>query len=434
MLYQVEAAPDVEYEMLFVDYWINKTANPDAVLLTEAEIAGFNKSLLQSIPAHMVDIFSAGPQISAEKLRNLLNRYDAVINQKLFIDGALADEATLAEIRSSNNSENISGLTNIRYALATERCNIRSFPTNKFAGRELSDFPLIDRFQETHIEPGQPLLVYHESADGSWVFVQIFNYCGWVEKAKVAFFEPEVWREYCNHYQNKFIVVNGKRLYIAENYCHPHPKLLFSMGAQLPLWYGSQVQIVDKQNICGSYVVAMPRRKADGSGQILPLLIPLGSEITVGRFPYTLANLLRQVFKLQGERYGWGGLFESWDCSGLIIAAYSVFGLNLPRNCAIDEQPMALKRRLDFSEKDDIISKSQMLMTINSGGLVFSPGHVMLYLGVVSDKHYVIHSTSGGCDSRGNTLNCVLVANMHEHSSAKRLRLIEQVYAAGNFQ
>ena len=298
----------------------------------------------------------------------------------------------------------------------------------------MTDAPIIDRFQETHVEPGQPLLVYHESANGLWFFVQVYNYCGWVESAKVALFEPVVWRDYCKYYQQKFIVVNCKRLCIAENYCHPQPKLLFSMGAQLPLWYGDIVQIVDMQNVCGSYVVAMPRRQADGSGRILPLLIPLCSEITIGRLPYSLANLLRQVFKVQGERYGWGGLFDSWDCSGLIMAVYSVFGFLLPRNCAVDEQPLAIKRSLDFSEKDDIISKSQMLMTVNPGGLVFTPGHVMMYLGAVSGKHYVIHSTSGGCDSRGNLLNCVLVANIQEHSSAKRSPLIEQVYAAGNFQ
>jgi hypothetical protein len=420
--------------MLSADYWIAKNLNANDVLLTEVEIDIFNQSLIENIPAHMTDIYTTAAQINAEKLYVLVNRYDVLSQQELFINGEGANDLVWAELFALKNSGSILETTNVRYALATERCNVRAFPTNVFACRELTDYPLIDRFQETHLEPGQPVLVYHESADGLWFFVRLFNYCGWVEKNKIALFDAAVWRDYCHHYQKECLVVTGKRLYIAEGYCSGRQKLLFSMGAQLPLWYGAPKEIVDMQNICGSYVVAVPRRHTDGSGLIVPLLIPIGSDVAVGRLPYTLANLLRQAFKLLGERYGWGGLYESWDCSGLIMAAYSVFGFRLPRNCAVEEQPKALKRRLDFSENDDIINRSQMLAAVNSGGVVFTPGHVMMYLGATCGKHYVIHSTSGGRDSRGNILNCVLVANMHEHSTSKQLRLIDQVYAAGNFQ
>jgi len=350
----VVPAPDVNREMLSAEFWISQNASANEVLLTETEINAFNQSLFAKIPRHMVNIYIAPSQIDADKLKKLLGRYDGIGQQKLFIDGQIANESSWAEILAAKNCENLSNTTNVRYALITERCNLRSFPTNSNACRMLEEMPLIDRFQEAHLEPGQPALIYHDSIDGQWLFVQIFNYCGWVEATKLALFAQAVWREYCDHYQSEFLVVNSKRLHITENYLATRQSLMFSMGARLPLWYGVQQKIVDLQNVCGTYVVAMPRRRSDGSGYIAPLLIPLSSDVTVGYLPFTLANLLRQAFKLQGERYGWGGLFESWDCSGLIMAAYSVFGFDLPRNCAIDEQPQALTRKLDFSENDGI--------------------------------------------------------------------------------
>ena len=430
----VRAAPDLSVEMLNAEFWISRTADANELLLTTNEINAFNHSLVEKIPGHMVDIFAMTDQIEAGKLRRLVDRYDAVCQQELFVDGKIASDSIKAKIVATKNCENISDTITVRYALITGRCNMRSFPTNTHACRKLAESPLIDRFQETHLEPGQPALIFHTSTDGLWLFAQVFNYCGWVERAKLALFDRTVWHEYCERYQREFLVVSGKRLYIAENYCADYPSLLFSMGARLPLWYGEQQEIVDLQNVCGSYTVAMPRRQPDGSGCIVPMLIPLSSDVAVGNVPFTGANLLRQAFKMLGERYGWGGLFESWDCSGLVVAAYSVFGFNLPRNCAIDEQPSALIRKLDFSENDDIMNKSQKLATLIPGGVIFTPGHVMIYLGSVADKPYVIHSTSGGRDSNGNILNCVLVANLHEHSTVMQLRLIDQVYAAGNYQ
>ena len=48
--------------------------------------------------------------------------------------------------------------------------------------------------------------------------------------------------------------------------------------------------------------------------------------------PFTTENLLRQVFKLLGHRYGWGGTQEGWDCSSICQDVFRTMGLDVPRN------------------------------------------------------------------------------------------------------
>ena len=72
-----------------------------------------------------------------------------------------------------------------RYGLVVHRADLRTFPTTLRVFTSPGDHD-IDRFQESGLFPGDPVVVLHESRDGAWWFVLNTRYAAWIEKRHVA--------------------------------------------------------------------------------------------------------------------------------------------------------------------------------------------------------------------------------------------------------
>src|SRR5690606_41425312 len=72
-----------------------------------------------------------------------------------------------------------------RPARGTSRADMRTFPTTLRVFRAAGDTD-IDRFQETALFPGTPLLLLHRSRDSEWWFAISPLYAGWVHRRHVA--------------------------------------------------------------------------------------------------------------------------------------------------------------------------------------------------------------------------------------------------------
>ena len=134
----------------------------------------------------------------------------------------------------------------------------------------------------------------------------------------------------------------------------------------------------------------------------------------MGSLPFTTENLLRQVFKLLGHRYGWGGTAEGWDCSSICQDAYRTVGLFLPRNSGN-------QRRIPDChnvENASLDQKRALLDTLQPGAMLELPGHQTMYIGAFEGDHYVIHATHGVYDSNMDFYN----ANSVIVSSVQALR------------
>lgn len=58
------------------------------------------------------------------------------------------------------------------YGLVVHRADLRTFPTRERVFNSASaDDTDIDRFQESALFPGTPVVIAHTSADGAWYFV-----------------------------------------------------------------------------------------------------------------------------------------------------------------------------------------------------------------------------------------------------------------------
>ena len=110
--------------------------------------------------------------------------------------------------------------------------------------------------------------------------------------------------------------------------------------------------------------------------------------------PYTRENIIVNAFKFLGERYGWGGMFNSRDCTSFIMDIYRSMNVKLPRN-AEQQGELAVGNFYGMGEDMTVDDRKKLLDKLTPGTPVYMDGHVMLYIGADKGKHYIIHDFSG---------------------------------------
>jgi len=173
-------------------------------------------------------------------------------------------------------------------------------------------------------------------------------------------------------------------------------RLQLDMGVRLPVladWPASEP--VNGQQAHASWVVQLPVREADGRLKLVPALLPRSQDTAADYLPLTPRLLLQQAFKFLGERYGWGHDYDTRDCSGFVSEIYRSFGVLLPRNTSAQAISPALDR-LPFTGKDGKAVRDRAVTDLQVGDLVYIPGHVMMAIGHVDGRTWVIHDTAGG--------------------------------------
>lgn len=383
-------------EALRPDFWIARLPEPNRVIMSSSEIATFNRKIIAKLPDTVYDLKLYPPSLPAEKLRGLLTE-GTYPQKELYHNGRRLDSAYFEKLRQEMNLSGIGEENPVGYGFTVRRTDLRAFPTADVVTARPGDREF-DLFQETAVDPAEPVLVLHRSSSGEWYFVQVYNYRGWMPAANVALADcREEWQSYLD--ASSFLVVTGSRLRLGYNPYSPElSELEFSMGAKIPLADRKEIpQAVDNQSPCGNYVVKLPVRLGSGGLAFKPALVPLGSDVNQGFLPCTRANIIRQAFKMQGERYGWGGMFNSRDCSAFVLDVFRSFGFRFPRNA--DEQEASAGKTVSFPGKDEQ-ERSRLLKGLPAGALLYLPGHVMLYLGEYKGSHYVIHSISACGDPK----------------------------------
>jgi cell wall-associated NlpC family hydrolase len=268
---------------------------------------------------------------------------------------------------------------------------MRSFPTDLKVYKQPGEYDL-ERFMETTVYPGEPMALLWESRDGAWFLAQMYNYLGWVRSRDVAVAES---REALGAFLGNrlSLVVTGRQVTCA---CSPGrsevSELLLDMGAHLPILEESALPLeVGGQSVAGNHVALAPRREGE-SGTLVtePVLISKRVDVSVGPLPFARSLILRQAFKLLGERYGWGGMYHARDCSGLVMDVFRCFGLHLPRNAG-QQARLPVGRSVEFSAASPLSEREALLAQVPAGAALFLDGHVMLYLGRFENEYYALH-------------------------------------------
>ena len=185
----------------------------------------------------------------------------------------------------------------------------------------------------------------------------------------------------------------------------------------------------------GSWALTMPTVDANGTIIEQGFNIPNDNGVVKGALACSENNLIRQAFRFLGEDYGWGGLEKNVDCSSYVQDVYRSVGIELPRDSSKQEKAMARSISLKNMTRDqrlEIIKKSK------PGSLLFTAGHVMLYLG--NDENgepIVIHALSSYFTFEdGKTIKHyvrkVIVSDLHFQNKDK-IEMIDRLTSVGNF-
>lgn len=266
----------------------------------------------------------------------------------------------------------------VRFALTTTRANLRYLPES-VGWYEDSYDTHYDLLQGVAIDPAEPLAVLTESRDKRFCFVEMRNFIGWMDKNAMVFTDREKWMEYAAPENFLVITDHKKKIQVGDNLSLP-----FRMGSRLPLRRPTP-------QADGTWLVSVPIT-INGTFREETVRIPADDTVHKGWLPYSENNLIRQAFRFLGDLYGWGGLEEGVDYSLFTADVYRSMGIDLPTDAA--EQMLAMPVSLDL-EKMDEKTKFEAITKLHPGDLLFTDGHVMMYLGRDDDgEPYVIHAGS----------------------------------------
>lgn len=391
--------PNVRPEMLYPDFWIKDGFGK--ILMTEAEINDFNRRLCEKYPVPF-ELEQYPASITKEKLLELVNKASAIPAGTLYdAQGEPLSPQYWTALAANLNTGGAADFIPVRFGLTVRRTEMRRLPGAGRVFDEPGDYEF-DCLIETAVYPAEPLAILHTSKDGQWYFAQMYNYLAWIPAADVAVGSREEVLGFAGH--NPFLVVTGSR--VRTNY-NPFDaslsELPLYMGVRLPLAGREEIPAsVNNHNPAGNFVVKLPVRDERGNLVTQLAFIPRTSDVSPGYLPYTTENVLRQAFKAQGERYGWGGMFNARDCSALVMDTFATMGLKLPRNAG--EQEHSFGKYCPLPEAMPLEERSKLFDGLEPGTTLYSKGHVMLYLGKHGQEYYMIHALSRFCRQEGGEL------------------------------
>ena len=261
-------------------------------------------------------------------------------------------------------------------AVTVTRTDFRHLPTRE-SHSNYSEVPdrgdPFDNLQVSYAPAGTPVLVTLVSRDKKWFLTETNHLLGWIPATDIAAVDPEFVKTWEN---GRYIAIIRDKTPVFDG---KHILYRASLGSIFP-------KIGEDADLTWIWTAAR-----DAGGKALLRKAAVARESAADKpLPFTPRHVARLSRELAGEPYGWGGLDGKRDCSALTRDLFTPFGLWLPRNS--NEQAIT-GRFISFShlspaEKEAlIVRKGEPWRT-----LLWTPGHIMLYIGVHQGKPLVFHN------------------------------------------
>ena len=384
----------VKPEMMHPDYWIGEGDNE--ILMTDEEIAEYNRTNRGVIKAgdnktimpHLEDF---GDTLDGNILRTFLKDNAKSVPKdfsKAYLNGKPTTKSYWDNLVALSNIDGVEDEIKVRYGFTTKRMTVRMFPTeDRIFGSSSDQF--FDSLLYSECMPYMPVVILHESTDGEYLYTVFDSFSAWVRKDAIALCKDrQDWEARQN--PDQWLVVTGREIRLGDD---PHSPLtqdlILPMGTYMELVPAKNApKSINQRTTYGDYIVKVPTRGKDGFIKDEYVLIPISDDVNVGFLPLTSANIVRQAFKLLGDRYGWGGDLKANDCTGITREIYRCFGVLLPR---VGQSASKGVYKVDMSKMSNT-EKLNVIKDLAPGSLISFPGHIMIYLGTVDEKPYVISS------------------------------------------
>src|SRR5690606_20959014 len=351
-------------------FWIGTLPDPDRVILTPAQIAAQNAHMRAGDPS-IHDLAALPATIDGARVRAWIEGLSVLPGRPLYdVHGEPVAAGDLERVQANLALDAVPARQDARFGMVVRRADLRAFPTRLRVFTTRGD-GYIDRFQESALFPGDPVVVLHASRDGDWLFVLSERYAAWIEAAHVAEGgrdEVLAWGR-----REPFLVVTGATAHTVYTPENPRvSQVQLEMGVRVPVLPGPPTGAVNGQYPSAHHVIELPVRGDDGRLAFEPALLPRSADVADDYLPLTEANIVRQAFKFLGERYGWGHSYNARDCSGFASEVYRSFGVLIPRNTSAQAVSTVLNR-LGFDAGDPRERRVQALREARPGDLVYFP-------------------------------------------------------------
>ena len=390
----VKIVEGVDPRMMNVDYWISDKDNE--ILMNADEIAAFNyanrvhQKTGDGVQMPYFDEFD--DTLDGDILRAFLNENAGMAPEdpsKYYLNGSKTTKEYWDKLIELSNIDGVEDKVEVKFGFTVKRMTLRLFPTEDRVFDDASDL-LFDYMLYAECMPYMPVIVLHESLDGEYLYVSFDSYAAWVRKDAVAMCKS---REEWNSRQDpaNWLTVTAREIRLGDDpYAESLRDLVLPMGTRMELVPVSEApSVINNRSTYGNYIVKVPTRGSDGYIKDEYALIPISDNVTIGYLPLTPANVVRQAFKLLGDRYGWGGDLRANDCTGITREIYRCFGVLLPR---VGQSNSTGIYKVDMSEMSSD-EKLAVIKDLAPGSLISFPGHMTIYLGTVDGIPYVISAT-----------------------------------------
>ncbi|MBZ0165315.1 MAG: SH3 domain-containing protein, partial [Candidatus Omnitrophica bacterium] len=411
--------PNVSPDMQTAGYWIARMDQPDTLLMDRDGISRFNRRVrdelglttgLLQVPA----IYNG--RILREELRGRWEKVKA--GQYYRGDDRKAGSEYFERMMTRMGLDQISDEIVVSYGVIVRYADQRYFPTDEGLYAVAGDIDF-DELQNSALDIGTPVLVLHGSADRQWSYVLSELSAGWVRAEHVAL---------CGHDDFKIFVTVPSPIVVtaAKGDLFLNKELTEYAG-----WARMGARFVPvQQEREDLHTVLLPTRRDDG--RLLIRTAYLRREhASAGFLPFTPRVIIGQAFKLLNAPYGWGGMHGEQDCSRFLQEVFATVGIRLPR----DSGPQA-KAGVSLAVFDAQTAGADKLAALNAAtpgsAILAMRGHIMLYLGKVSDRPYAIHAfwgyrepTSDG--DRVRVVNRVAVSDLFLGEGSKKGSLLDRM-------
>ena len=390
----IKYMPDVTPEMSQASFWADYHEGYRDVILTQEEIQAFNQDTFLADGTMVMDLKTAAETyngISKNKALQSSSASDAqyYLSWTYDQDGNKTDWAYFQEMIDNTQDPDAKEVMPTRYGIAVNRTTVQVFPSDRFLLDDPNDKDS-DNMALSAVPVNEPLLIYGTSADGKYYQARIASCSGWVPAEDVALCESrEEWLSAWDLPSEDLLVVYGNKVYTDKSYETPATsRRMLTTGTALELVTDlAPDQMIGNRSPYHNYVVYLPVRKEDGSYSKEMALIPETAKVNLGYLPLTMENIAHVAFQNLGDAYGWGGMQDVEDCSGMVRTIYSCFGLEVARNG--NWQWNMNMEKIDMTTMS-LEEKCLILDEMPLGSALCFPGHEMIYLGKVDDKYYVI--------------------------------------------
>ncbi|WRG09882.1 SH3 domain-containing protein [Helicobacter pylori] len=268
-------------------------------------------------------------------------------------------------------------------AVVVRDSDVRAVPTNKPFYLSPKGYPF-DRYQNSLIFQGTPVLVTHFNTDKTYAHIQSSFVYGWIKVSDLAYMHDKD-IELLTHLKDYVMPIKDKiPLYTDYGGFYTNARV-GELFALIPQSQNASQNPQKKELKAYGFL-----RDAKGYA-ILQSVILEEKDFFVFPKAFNSENMAYFIDTMLGQKYGWGGLLGNRDCSAFTRDSFANFGILLPRNSYAQSRyanNYVGLSSMKAKEKEDYILKNATPF----GTLIYLKGHIMLYLGAHNHQAIVAHS------------------------------------------